>query len=142
MYKIRVYSKFRDIYPNMDDVILYKDNNEYEEIKDSSIEKILADVLDVPSKKLTEEQVRKDFETPSMPPISDENVNSITSYYNRRKDLYDEIVGHIKNGYFETNPVRRYDMMKMSSFYVYPDKDDKIEVLESYVELTHVKEGC
>lgn len=140
MYKIRVYSKFRDIYPNMDDVILYKDNNEYEEIKDSSIEKILADVLDVPSKKLTEEQVRKDFETPSLPPISDENVKGIASYYNRRKDLYDEIIGQIKNGYFETSPVRRYDMMNMSSFYVYPDKEDKVEVLESYVEITHVKE--
>lgn len=140
MYKIRVYSKFRDIYPNMDDVILYKDNNEYEEIKDSSIEKILADVLDVPSKKLTEEQVRKDFETPSLPPISDENVKGIAAYYNRRKDLYDEIIGQIKNGYFETSPVRRYDMMNMSSFYVYPDKEDKVEVLESYVEITHVKE--
>lgn len=140
MYKIRVYSKFRDIYPNMEDVILYKDNNEYEEIKDSSIEKILADVLDVPSKKLTEEQVRKDFETPSLPPISDENVKGIAAYYNRRKDLYDEIIGQIKNGYFETSPVRRYDMMTMSSFYVYPDKEDKVEVLESYVEITHVKE--
>lgn len=140
MYKIRVFSKFRDIYPNMDDVILYKDNNEYEEIKDSSIEKILADVLDVPSKKLTEEQVRKDFETPSLPPISDENVKGIAAYYNRRKDLYDEIIGQIKNGYFETSPVRRYDMMNMSSFYVYPEKEDKVEVLESYVEITHVKE--
>ena len=107
-YNITIHREFVGKYCNHNEV---KDDSEiktihHDEYSDLSFE-ILKDILmmeiDPPEKleKMTEESVRKNFETDFLGKLPDESINSIMTYYNLRLDMYNQIMKEIHDEKFK-----------------------------------------
>lgn len=78
-------------------------HDEYSDLSFEILKDILMVEIDPPEKleKMTEEYVRDNFDNHRCRKLSDENINSIMTYYNSRLEMYNQIMKEINDENFK-----------------------------------------
>lgn len=152
-YRVKLYNDFTEPYWARDNVeecpvVEHKSVEEYVAYDKLTFEKILEDLVDAPKKKLTDEEVRKDFDTSYQPKLSDSRVEVIKAYYNGRLKLKKKIdsdlakvgIDKMKKGF----PAMLKYNIPFEMNYFSCDEDDPCDKLtkmnDSYIEIEISKE--
>lgn len=95
-YRVKLFNDFTEPYWERDNVeecpeVEHKNVDEYSTYDESAFRRILDDFLDAPEKKLTEKDIRADFDVNRMPKLSATRIEVIKAYYNGRLDLKKKI---------------------------------------------------
>ena len=97
-YKVRMYHDFTEPYTfdeDLDNIVTHRSYDEYVVHNKKTFYDVLDQFLDAPKKKLTEADIRKDFDAPSRK-LSDTKVKVIQAYYNGRLELSKHIYAKLK----------------------------------------------
>lgn len=91
-YRVKLFNDFTEPYwesndPEKSPIVVHTCIDEYVAYDEDAFKKILADFIDAPKKKLTEKEIRKDFDENRNPTLSSGRVEVIKKYYNGRFDL-------------------------------------------------------
>lgn len=91
-YRVKLFNDFTEPYLERDNVeecprVEHKNIEEYTTYDKNAFRKILDEFLDAPNKKLTEKEIRKDFDVNRDLKLSATRIEVIKAYYNGRFDL-------------------------------------------------------
>lgn len=112
----------------------YTDKQTYKKLSKETTVLVLREFFDVPDKKMTIEDVKKEFAS-STAGMSDETAKKIARYYNGRKDIFDKIVSLLDDESFEQF---REEIPAELNGFTTQDKDEeyqKTQCLESWIEV-------
>ena len=143
-YRIKKLDDFTEPYCKSD----FKNNqlvdhvcyDEYETYDKDIFYSILNDFIDAPKKKLTQNDVKRDFES-SEQTLSENSINKILTYYNGRFDLSkkinNDIKKAIKNVKMNFPVVLKYDIpFEMNYFSCADDEyDSNVSMNKAYIEI-------
>ena len=102
-YRIKLLNDFEEPYWASDNVqdapsVIHRNMDEYIVYDEKVFRSILDEFLDAPKKKLTEKEVRKDFDDEMrVHRLSKERVNAIMAYYNGRLALKNKVYSDLAN---------------------------------------------
>jgi len=152
-YRVKLFNDFVEPYwasdcPEKSSIVQHRNIEEYVAHDEKIFKQILDGFLDAPKKKLTEKEIRKDFDTNREPKLSDTRVNVIKAYYNGRLELKKRVdadlakidVKKMKKG-FPT--MLKYSIPFEMNYFSCEDNDpcDKMtKMVDSYIEIEISKE--
>ena len=95
-YRVKLFNDFTEPYwtsndPENSSLVDYKNSEEYVAYDEETFKNILYGFIDAPKKKLTDKEIRRDFDENHDPKMSDDAVNMIKAYYNGRLELKKKI---------------------------------------------------
>ena len=99
IFKVSLHNDFTEPYSygeDLDKIVRHTETNEYVAYDEKTFYKILDDFLDAPKKKLSIEDVQKDFDVMKQK-LSNEKIEVIRTYYNGRYDLSKQIYLKLKS---------------------------------------------
>lgn len=153
-YRVKLYNNFTEPYWKMNElkkspIVDHMNVDEYVTYDEAAFKDILDDFLDAPKKKLTEKEIRKDFDENRDPKLSESRVEVIKRYYNGRFDLrkkiYDDLndidVKRMKVGFPK---MLKYGIPFEMNYFSCEDNDlcDKLTKLnDAYIEIEISKES-
>ena len=138
-YTITLFNKFKHpyYYSKDDELCIQTDMQQYETTSKKTALQIVKDFLDVPEAKMTLDEVRKQFESPSFGEISESRLVAIQNYYNGRLALFEYVKTYLEDEKTLQN-VKRFDIpYEYNHFMVYSEdsEEDKEEQLDAYIEI-------
>lgn len=153
-YRIKLYNDFTEPYwkvdnPETSPIVNHKLVDEYVTYNENAFRSILDDFIDAPNKKLTDKDIRKDFDENRKNRMSDNKVCEIKRYYNGRYDLKKKICNdlskndakYIKIGF---PVILKYCIPFEMNYYSCEDNDpcDKLTKMnDAYIEIEISKEN-
>ena len=143
-YKVTLYNKWRERYFMADEcdeskkpMCRHISNDSYEVNTKEWCKEVLKDFLDAPVTELTLEEVKKQFEEPSIGPIEEKRLIAIQEYYNGRLALQNKIFEMLDK--IDDRPgIYRYDIpFRCNYFACYADDSDEDHTHQeqAYIEI-------
>ena len=152
-YRVKLFNDFTEPYWERDNAeespeVEHKNIEEYTTYDKNAFRQILDGFLDAPNKKLTEKDIRKDFDVNRDPKLSATRIGVIKAYYNGRFDLKKKVdadlakvdVKKMKKG-FPT--LLKYGIPFEMNYFSCEDNDpyDKLTKMnDAYIEIEISKE--
>ena len=143
-YRVKMLSDFNEpyMYDKIDNIVKHKTYDEYVVHDEKTFYDVLKEFLDAPDKKLTVEDIRKDFDSDRRK-LSDVKVDTIRKYYNGRFDLSKKINNELKKVKFnkithESPVVMKFNIPFELNFFVTDDNDPyekNVSMNEAFIEI-------
>ena len=151
-YRVKLFNDFSEPYwmsddPSRSPVVNHVCSDEYVTYDEFTFKKILADFIDAPNKKLTDKEIRNDFDTNRDPKLSNSRIEVIKKYYNGRYALKKRIDSDlakidVKKMKPEFPIVLKYKISFEMNYFSCNDNDpcDKLTHMnDSYIEIEILK---